>query len=204
MIGRNELKLEQQAMTSDNYLRINEIKNYLYCPRTSYYALCLGIDRETDLSHAGIDAEYETKKRMKRRKNALHAIHAGERQFDVPLVSQRYHLVGRLDELVVTSEGVYLVDYKDTNQDYGYWRMQMTAYRVAVEETGVRVLGCYIYTIPNQQYQPLAPRADDEKRLVLIIDALTTMLMDEQCPAAVDQISKCRSCQYANFCGDVF
>jgi CRISPR-associated exonuclease Cas4 len=191
-------------MATDTYLRINEIKNYLYCARTVYYALCLGIDRETDLSHAGIDAEHTTKQRMRRRKGALHAVHGGERRFDVPLVSERYRLVGRLDELVVTSEGVYLVDYKDTDRDYGYWRMQMLAYRLAVEESGAQVLGCYIYSIPAQEYQLVEFRAGDERKLLALIDAIQRMLVDEHCPPPVEQIGKCRSCQYANFCGDVF
>jgi CRISPR/Cas system-associated exonuclease Cas4 (RecB family) len=115
---------------TDAYLRINEIKNMIYCPRISYYALCLGLDRETGLSRMGIAAEAEVKGRMRRRKHALHAVVDGERYFDVLLVSHVARLIGRIDELVATDAGVYLVDYKDTERDYGYWRAQLCAYSI--------------------------------------------------------------------------
>lgn len=146
---------EEMEMTIDNdhYLRVNELKQYLYCPRTSYYALCLRLERETDLSKAGQVAEETTKKWMKRRKGALHAVHDGERYFDVALVSHVHEIVGRLDEMVVTEGGVYLVDYKDTDKDYGYWHVQMLAYNLMAQEMGYNVLGCYIYSIPKKAYQ---------------------------------------------------
>ncbi|NUQ05471.1 MAG: CRISPR-associated protein Cas4 [Anaerolineae bacterium] len=190
--------------SSDAYLRVNEIKNYLYCPRVSYYGLCLDMDRETDLSHAGVCAEQEAKRLMKRRKRALHAVHEGTRRYDVTLVSHRYRIVGRIDEIVDSAEGVYLVDYKDTSHDYGYWRMQMTAYRLAAIESGLNVLNCFVYTIPDQQYVPVVITAADERKLHGLIDSLLQMATSERCPPAVDKPGKCRSCQYANFCGDVF
>jgi CRISPR-associated protein Cas4 len=192
------------TINTDHYLRINELKNYLYCPRISYYLLCLRLDRETDLSKAGQAAESTTKQRMKRRKQALHAVHAGERRFDVPLVSHRHAVLGRLDEMVVTDEGVYLVDYKDTDKDYGYWHVQMWAYRQAAQEMGYKVLGCYIYSIPKKAYQPLTFKAQHEQTFLRIRQQVADMVENERCPDPVDHIGKCRSCQYARFCNDVF
>jgi CRISPR-associated protein Cas4 len=189
---------------SDDYLRINEIKNALYCPRISYYTLCLNIDRETDLSREGIAAEQTTKRRMQRRKQALHAIHEGERYFDLSLVSHRLRLVGRLDEWVKTEAGVYLVDYKDSTQDYGYWRLQMCAYRMAAEEMGERVLGAYIYSIPTKAYSEVVTTRKDMARLETLVGELRVMIEQERCPPPVSQVGKCRSCQYCRFCNDVF
>lgn len=191
-------------LTPDRYLRINEIKNYLYCPRISYYALCLRLDRETDLSRGGIESEQQTKRLMKRRKQALHAVHDGIRQFDVHLVCSRYLLVARLDELIETAAGVYLVDYKDTDKDYGYWKVQMAAYQAAVEEAGMRVLGCYVYTIPAKKYHPVVIQPSDLHKLEAIVFALRDMVTVERCPPPAEQIGKCRSCQFANFCNDIF
>lgn len=191
------------GVTTDGYLRINEIKNFLYCPRICYYALCLRLDRETDLSRAGIAEEQVTKQRMKRRKHALHAVHVGERYFDVPVVSEHYQLVGKLDEIVSTPQGVYIVDYKDTARDYGYWTLQMLAYKLAVEEVGYNVLGSYVYIIPNRDYHEVAFKPSDYQKLARIFDTLHEMIRSERCPAPVSQIGKCRSCQYIRFCNDV-
>lgn len=188
---------------TDHYLRINEIKNYLYCPRISYYKLCMDIDIETDLSRAGIAEEAHTKHKMKRRKQALHSVHEGERHYDVALAHHEYHFLGRIDEMVVTEKGVYLVDYKDTDKDYGYWKLQMHAYRLATEAMGQTVLGCYVYLIPQKKYKEVKTiHADTEKMLQLCCE-LETMIVQERFPAPATVVAKCHSCQYARLCNDV-
>jgi len=187
------------------YLRINELKNYAYCPRISFYTLCLGIDRETGLSRMGIEAEAETKVRMKRRKHALHTVVEGRRHFDVTVFSHTYRIVGRLDEVVETADGLYLIDYKDTDRDYGYWKLQMVAYRMCLDEAPAQaVLGCYIYSIPTQQYHEVRLTRRDADKLSLALTELHAMVESELCPPPVQQIGKCRVCQYARFCNDVF
>jgi CRISPR-associated protein Cas4 len=188
-----------------HYWRVNEIKNYLYCARISFYTLCMGLDRETGLSQMGIEAEADTKKRMKRRKHALHAVHDGTRHFDVQVVSHTHQLIGRLDEVVETETGVYLIDYKDTDKDYGYWKLQMLAYRLCIEEqTELPVLGSYVYSIPTQQYTAVKTTATHQRKLAGVLETLAEMVNSEVCPPPVKQIGKCRSCQYARFCNDVF
>ncbi len=190
-------------MNPDGYWRINELKNFLYCPRISYYSLCLGIDRETGLSQLGIQAEQENKQRMKRRKHALHTIHQGQRWFDVQVFNHDLRLVGRLDEVIQTDSGLYLVDYKDTNQDYGYWQVQMAAYRSCLASEQA-ILGCYIYIIPSQQYHEITPSAKDTQKLGAILQQLEQMVQHEICPSPIGQLGKCRVCQYARFCNDIF
>jgi CRISPR-associated protein Cas4 len=191
--------------TTDDYRRINELKNYLYCPRISYYALCLGLDRETGLSKLGIEAEQAIKGRMKRRQHALHAVVEGERLMNVLVTSHKLRLIGKIDEVVKTADGLYLIDYKDTTQDYGYWHIQMCAYQLCVNEMfDLPVLGCYIYSIPNQQYMELEFTAHTVKKLYQILEALNTMVELEQFPSPTKQMGKCRICQYSRFCNDVF
>lgn len=188
---------------TDHYLRINEIKNHIYCPRISFYALCLGLDRETAVSQIGIENEADTKKRMKRREHALHAIHDGTRHFDVEVVIHNLQLLGRLDEVIETPEGVYLVDYKDTDTDYGYWRVQMMAYRLGIEAQGTTVLGTYVYTIPDQTYHKLRLTKKHTTQLNTIITSLQTMIATEVCPDPTPHVNKCYTCQYNRFCNDV-
>lgn len=187
------------------YLRINELKSYAYCPRISFYTLCLRLDRETGLSRMGIEAEAEVKTRMKRRKHALHAVVDGQRHFDVTVFSHIYQIVGRLDEVVETAAGIYLIDYKDTDRDYGYWKLQMYAYRLCLEEMLTpTILGCYIYSIPTQEYHEVKFAQRDAGKLPVALTELRAMVENEICPPPVEQIGKCRVCQYARFCNDVF
>lgn len=187
------------------YLRINELKNYLYCPRISFYTLCLDMDRVTRLAELGIEAEADTKHRMRRRKHALHSVTDGLRHFDVTLWSEAYQMIGQIDEIVETNEGVYLVDYKDTSKDFGYWNMQMATYSLcAAESLDLPVLGCSIYAIPEMAYHPVKVTAATRHKLSQILDDLRAMLHSEICPPPTTVKGKCRVCQYVCFCNDIF
>ncbi len=187
------------------YIRINELKNYLYCPRISFYTLCLHIDRETGLSRMGIEAEIVAKRRMKRRKHALHSVMDGVRYFDVSVFSHTHRLVGKIDEVVESSAGLYLVDYKDTDKDYGYWKVQMAAYALCMPETDQRpIVGCYIYSIPTQTYTETKTTKRDHRKLTGILGELHAMTRHEICPPPTPHRAKCRTCQYTRFCNDVF
>ncbi len=195
----------QDEADTSSYLRINELKNYAYCPRISFYVICLGIDRETGLSKMGTEAETEAKTRMKRRKHALHAIVEGQRKFDVAMFSHIHQIAGRLDEVVETPNGIYLIDYKNTDRDYGYWKLQMYAYWLCMSESSVLpVLACHVYSIPTQQYHLIRFTRRDEEKLHETLRALHAMIASECCPPPVPQLGKCRVCQYSRFCNDVF
>lgn len=208
MIGKDELKLEDRSMSNDkdtsHYIRINEIKNFLYCPRIPFYSLCLDLDRDTRLARIGIENEQRVKQQMKRRKHALHARHKGQRIYDVNVVHHEYQLIGKLDEIIHTNEGVYLVDYKDTDTDYGYWKIQMLAYRLCVETAGIKVLGCSVYTIPNQTYHDIRTTKHHEKKLHDIVQSLQVFLRYDVCPEPTPHQNKCRTCQYRRFCNDIW
>lgn len=197
-------RLAGEVPDTRHFIRVNELKNYVYCPRTSFYALCLGLDRETGLSRSGVLAEERTKARMKRRKHALHGVVAGERHFDVMVFSQQLQLVGRVDEIVATEAGLHLVDYKDAVRDHGYWEIQMTAYRVCAEDTfGVAILGQYVYDVSQQRYEPVKVSPRTIAQLNGVLDALHHMIRTETCPAPTSHAGKCNVCQYARFCNDV-
>lgn len=191
-------------LTTDHYLRINELKNYVYCPRISYYELCLSLNRATRLAELGVEAEKETKRRMRRRKHALHAVTNGIRHLDVAVASHEYGLVGRIDEVVETPGGLHLVDYKDTERDYGYWKIQMQAYALCAAETlNQMVLGTYVYIIPDQVYRPIRLTMREIQKLTDAIEHIQAMIAREVCPPPTAHVAKCRTCQYRHFCNDV-
>ena len=194
---------ELLQVDTDYYWRINELKNYIYCPRIAYYALCLGLDRNTAVAQAGIENEAEAKQRMKRRKHALHSVHEGVRQFDVMVVNHEFQYLGKVDEVVETESGVYLVDYKDTERDYGYWKPQMCAYKLAVEASNKTVLGCYIYVIPEKCYQEVEIRPRDQTSIIKVLREIQQMVAAEICPPPTPHWKKCQTCQFERFCNDV-
>jgi CRISPR-associated exonuclease Cas4 len=189
---------------TDHYLRINELKNTIYCPRISYYALCLHLDRTTPLAELGIAAEQDTRRRMRRRKHALHAAVDGTRAYNVPVWSHPWQLVGQVDEVIDDGQSLYLVDYKDVEKDHGYWKVQMAAYKHCAEETFDRpVAGCFVYSIPQHTYHEVKVTARTTNTLIDLLDDLHQMIGMQVCPPPIPHYAKCRQCQYRRFCNDV-
>ncbi len=189
---------------TDFYLRINELKNFVYCPRTTFYELCLHLNLTTASAEMGQEAEREVKEKLRRRKQALHTVVEGERRFDVTVFSHKHRLVGKIDELVLAADGIHIVEYKDTPTDYGYWKMQLMGYRLCVEESYERpVVGCWVYIIPEKRYQPITLSKRDMKKLEDTRQFILQMIEAERCPPPVKQRGKCYSCQYRRFCNDI-
>lgn len=198
-------KHDQTSHDTQHYLRINELKNYIYCPRISFYTLCLRLDRETGLSRSGIEMETETKVRMKRRLHALHRVKSGQRHFDQIVISHTLQVIGRLDEIVETPEGLYLIDYKDAVSDHGYWEIQMGAYWIcSLECFGRKVLGQYVYDIGSQSYKSIQVTERTKIKVHTTIEAIHNMIKREVCPPPTNQVGKCNVCQYLRFCNDIF
>lgn len=192
------------ARDTDRYLRVNDLKSYVYCPRIAFYTLCLRLNCSTPSSRLGAQAEIEVKEKIKRRVRALHTVVEGERQLNIMVFSHTLHLVGRIDEVVQTANGIHLIDYKDTDHDHGYWKMQMQGYVICAEETlGQPVLGAWLYIIPDQTYQPVTLTAQDRCDLEATLAAIRTMVERETCPPPTPHAGKCRVCPSRRFCNDV-
>src|SRR5215208_377369 len=81
--------------------RVADLKQWVYCPRVLYYALCLPKVRPTTYKmEAGIEAGYNEEGREERRSLQPYGVEEGHREFDVALSSTRYGLRGKADLIV--------------------------------------------------------------------------------------------------------
>lgn len=131
------IDLEQlSAESSLTPLRVNDLKQFEYCPRIVFYNTVMPVERKITIKmergkkeELRLDA-LETRRTLKR-----YELGSGERRFHVGLESARLGLSGKLDLLIVSPKGLFPVDFKYTrNRPHCNHVVQLTGYALLVEE----------------------------------------------------------------------
>ena len=188
--------------------RVTDLKQWVYCPRILYYAVCLpDIRPVTFKMQAGIGAGRDEEGRESRRGLRAYGLEEGRREFDVPLVSDRLGLRGVVDMVIwLNDKGeVIPVDYKLSEIAGVHFKLQLAAYGLMLEEnSGLLVRRGFLYSIPRRKAEevPIDKRIRD--RLAVTLDAMHRMLRYEAMPDPTPQRAKCLACEFHRFCNDVF
>jgi len=208
--------------------RVTDLKQWVYCPRILYYAVCLPDVRPvTYKMQAGVEAGRGEEGREARRGLRAYGLEEGRREFNVPLLSDRLGLRGLVDmviwlddtctpfgpgarrgETACASAGrgeVIPVDYKLSEITGIHFKLQLAAYGLMLEEvSGLTARRGFLYSIPRRKAEevPFDKRMRD--RLAATLDAMHRMLRYETMPDPTPQRAKCVACEFRRFCNDVF
>jgi CRISPR-associated exonuclease Cas4 len=200
---------EKTGVECEYYFRVIDIKQWVYCPRILYYYLCLPDIRPiTYKMKAGIEAGEEQEGKEARRSLHAYGLKSGQREFDVPVYSNRYHLKGSVDMVIRTenskTEEIIPVDYKLSNVPGEHFQFQLTAYGLMLEEmTGISSLRGFLYEIPSKKVVEIKFTSHLQKKLTDILNSMQQMLLSETMPAPIKNTNKCLSCEFRRFCNDV-
>ncbi|MDI6770835.1 MAG: CRISPR-associated protein Cas4 [Anaerolineales bacterium] len=194
--------------------RVTDLKQWVYCPRILYYAVCLpNVRPVTYKMQAGVEAGRDEEGKEARRGLRAYGLEEGQRKFNVSLVSDRLGLRGLVDMVIwLEDKGeVIPVDYKLSDrigaaQIAGiHFKLQLAAYGLMLEEvSGLAARRGFLYSIPRRKAEevPLDKRMRD--RLAATLDAMHRMLRYETMPEPTPQRAKCVACEFRRFCNDVF
>jgi CRISPR-associated exonuclease Cas4 len=185
---------------------VEDLKQYLYCPRIVFYAHCMpGIRPRTFSMDAGHDDHQEARHNARRRTFTQMGVENGQREFDVDIVNAELNLHGRLDEVVTTDTGeVFPVDYKATDKVADNHRMQLAAYATLLEaDRHVTVNRGYIYLIPLRKARLIKIGHEDKQTVFELLETMTAMVAEEVMPPPTSIRSRCHGCEFRRFCNDV-
>ena len=117
-------------------LRVNDVKQYAYCPRVVFYQYCMPVNKKpTWKMEQGKIAEAQIGQLEKRRKLREYRLAEGTRRFHVWISSKRLGLSGKLDLLIESPEGLFPVDFKlSTGRPHRNHVMQLCAYARLLED----------------------------------------------------------------------
>ncbi|MBI3786305.1 MAG: CRISPR-associated protein Cas4 [Deltaproteobacteria bacterium] len=188
-------------------LRVNDIKQFAYCPRIVFYQYVMPVHAvATFKMEHGKAVEPRLEQLERRRRLRAYGLANGVRQFQVWLSSPRLGLSGRLDLLIITEKAAFPVDFKDTREPVRRnHRAQLCAYALLVEDTlALPVPLGFIYRVPLGDVT--AVDIDDRLRQETWQEtlAIRKMIEHEQMPEPTSVRVRCEECEYRNYCGDVF
>jgi CRISPR-associated exonuclease Cas4 len=190
-----------------SFLRVNDIKQYFYCPRIVFYQYSMPVEKKaTWKMEQGKIEEDRIDKLEKRRKLAAYRLAEGKRQFHVWLTSERLGLSGKLDLLIESPDGLFPVDFKFTTADpHKNHVLQLCGYALLVEDCYQKPVNTgFVYLIPKDDAVVFDLTKELKAETLAILDGIRRMIEREQMPPPTPLRSRCTDCEYRNFCGDIF
>lgn len=187
---------------------VTDLKQYTYCPRVLYYQACLPDVRPTTYKmQAGAEAGEEEQKRAARRTLSAYHVLEGKRHYDVPVISYRLSLSGKVDEVVearAPEREIVPVDYKLAKIAGQHFKVQLTAYAEMLSETwGYPVKRGYLLLIPLRRFEEVTITDRLRGALQAALEAMWRITQREATPPPADNRRKCAACEFRRFCNDV-
>jgi len=186
-------------------IRVTDLKQWAYCPRVFYYQHCLPKVRPTTYKmKAGVAAGRSEVGREERRSLRAYGLTQGEREFDVPVCSERLGLRGEIDMVITTASGeVIPVDYKSSRIAGVHFQLQLGVYGMLLEEArSVTVQRGFLYSIPLRRAETVKLDQRLRNNALKGIEAMQWIIAHETMPAPVKNRHKCVACEFRRFCND--
>jgi CRISPR-associated exonuclease Cas4 len=198
---------ELRAQPSVIPLRVNDLKQFEYCPRIVFYNTVMPVERKNTVKmQRGKDEEFKLDALEKRRTLKRYQLGAGERHFHVWLESANLGLSGKLDLLIISPQGLFPVDFKYTRgRPHRNHVFQLAGYALLVEEKfQTRVETGFIYLAPIQEIVAINLAQQLKERTLAILSEMREMIRDRILPPPTAVRSRCEECEFRNYCGDIF
>lgn len=207
MIETGSGALGQEVRGQELELRVNDLKQYAYCQRIVYYQYVLPVERKpTYKMERGKLAQEDIQRLESRRKLKRYGLQAGTRRFDVWIRSTRLGLSGKLDMLIETDTQCFPVDFKWTRGEVQKNHVfQLGGYALLAEERfGKPVRTAFVYLLIQEDAVGFEMREEIKNACKAALQDIRSMILEERFPDPPKERSKCRDCEYQNFCRDIW
>lgn len=187
-------------------LRVNDIKQYFYCPRIIYFNyVCPVPVKATRKMEYGREAHIELDRLEKRRTFKRYSLAEGRRFFHTQLYSPRLSLEGKLDMYIEAAGEKFPVEFKNTAGDLSLnHKYQLVAYAMLLEDhfnKPVRFGFVYLDLLEELHLVEITPNSREFVKEAL--REIRGLVGRETMPRAAGSKNRCTDCEYKNFCGDV-
>lgn len=195
------------AETQGLYVTPSEVIEYLYCPRFIYFMNCLGIAQHEDQRFIVLKGREVHENRKNHNPDYVRKkLGCTARDVDVYLVSDRYHLKGRVDEVLRLDDGTLApLDYKFTEFKEGVYRThryQVILYGMMIEDmyhaTVNRGYVCYVRN--GNVVKEIEIGAKERAQAMGIISEILDIVQLGKFPKRTPHAVRCLDCCYRNIC----
>lgn len=189
------------------FITPSEVMEYLFCPRFVYFMNVLKIDQHEHRRHLVNKGRDIHQFKMVRNKEYLRAkIDVKDKLLDVYLSSEKYRLVGKVDEALFLDDGYAApLDYKYAfweNKIFKTYKIQQTLYAILMEENfNVSVNKAFlVYVRSKNHLEEIIITTDMKEKSLDIIADIFQIVNDGSFPNARTNNRKCEDCTYRNLC----
>lgn len=190
---------------NETLFTVTDLKQFQYCPRILYYHTCLPDVRPITRKMEMGSRRHETEaKRALRRTMRLEGIENAQREFDVPVQSQKLQLSGRIDELIFFEDHLLPVDYKLAKKVGMHFKVQIAAYAMLAEEAfGLPAFRGICYLTRTRDAVEINLTKGLRKKVWAAIEQMQQITNREAMPEPTTNRRACLDCEFRRFCNDV-
>lgn len=195
------------AETQGTYSTPLEVVEYLYCPRFIYFMNCLAIPQHEDRRFIVLKGREVHEERRQRNPDYVRKkLGCVAKDADVYLVSDRYHLKGKVDEVLHLRDGTLApLDYKFTEYKetvYRTHRYQVILYGLMIEDTyqaGVH-RGYICYVRKGNVVKEVEIGVQERQEAAAMVADILTIIQTGRFPKRTPHAVRCLDCCYGNIC----
>ncbi len=193
------------AEDEENYIPVKWIEIYHYCPRIIYFIGVLGFkESEKEYMKEGKQEEELQEEKEKRRKTLLAKRKETviEKWTNIKIYSQTLKLVGILDLIVKTPQGLKIIDIKNTDQEKlqpGYLYQTAAYALLAQEHFKKHVKSIIIHHVKNNKTFEINLTNQIIQHVHWTIKKINKILEKQQIPKAKNK-KQCQGCGYYQLC----
>ncbi|HRX76195.1 MAG TPA: CRISPR-associated protein Cas4 [Candidatus Cloacimonadota bacterium] len=189
------------------FITPSEVIEYLFCPRFVYFMNVLKIDQHEHRRHLVNKGRDIHNLKLVQNKDYLRSrIGVKDKILDAYLSSDKYHLVGKIDEvLFLNDDSAAPLDYK-----YALWEnkvfkthlMQQSLYAILIQENfNVPVNQAFlVYVRSKNHLEPIVITEQMKHKALAIVDDIFKIINEGSFPNAKAEVRKCEDCTYRNLC----
>lgn len=188
-------------------LRVNDLKQFEYCPRITFYNTVQPVERKTTVKmRRGNEVELRLEALEARRTLRRYGLTSGQRRSRVWLTAESLGLSGQIDMLIRTETEAFPVDFKYTRErPRANHRLQLAAYALLAEAAlGVQVTTGFLYLVPLEQLVRVPISAELRQRCLDRMAEIRQMIGGQWMPQPTPVRARCEECEFRNYCGDIF
>ncbi|MDM8552454.1 CRISPR-associated protein Cas4 [Desulfobacterales bacterium HSG2] len=185
----------------------SEIIAYLYCPRFIYFTFCLGLDEHEEKRFKVLKGREVHKDKTKINKAYLRKrIGVTEKEAEVYLSSEKLHLRGIVDEVLMLDDGTMApLDYKFAEykqREFKTYKTQSLAYGMLISENYNRPVrkGFLVYTRSKNKLVDIEFRQKDIDGVQKIIEEMLLIIQKGFYPKKTSSKAKCDDCAFRTIC----
>jgi len=193
--------------TQGIYITPSEVMEYLYCPRFIYFMNCLGIDQYEEQHYKVLKGREVHEKRKRTNPDYVRKkLGCVSKDLDVYMASDRYHLKGKVDEVLHLSDGTLApLDYKYAEYKEGVYRThryQAILYALLIKDTYNREVkrGYICYIRSKNLVKEIEFTDRDFGQAVGILEEITKIVQTGFYPKRTPYRVRCVDCCYRNIC----